>query len=144
MSIHSKTPLRTSERRELQRIQLKRQARLRSSSLLIIIVLTWLVDMIALQSDLLIPKGVALGALINWIAQTVFAWFAFRYTGAQARQLIVGQLYIGQVVKWFIVLLGFGLIFATIKPISAGAVIFGFIAMQIGHLISLWQIRNNS
>ena len=144
MSTQSNTPLRASERKELQRIKLRRQARLRSSSLLIIIIVTWLLDVTLLQSNLLIVKGVALGALINWIAQAIFAWFAFRYTGAQARHSIVGQLYIGQIVKWFVVMLGFGLVFATIKPISAGAVIIGFIAMQIAHFISLWQIRQKS
>ncbi|SJM38027.1 F0F1 ATP synthase subunit I [Psychrobacter pasteurii] len=144
MTTHSNTPLRASERKELQRVQLRRQARLRSSSLLIIIVIAWLLEMTLFKSNLLIPKGVALGAFINWFAQGVFAWFAFRYTGAQARQAIVSQLYLGQIIKWFVVMLGFALVFITIHPISAGAVIFGFIAMQIGHFISLWQIRKNS
>lgn len=144
MTTHSNTPLRASERKELQRVQLRRQARLRSSSLLIIIVIAWLLEMTLFKSNLLIPKGVALGAFINWFAQGVFAWFAFRYTGAQGRQAIVSQLYLGQIIKWFVVMLGFALVFITIHPISAGAVIFGFIAMQIGHFISLWQIRKNS
>lgn len=144
MSIDSNTPLRASERKELQRLKLRRQARLRSSSLLIIIIVTWLVDVTLLKSNLLITKGVALGALINWIAQAIFAWFAFRFAGAQARHSIVGQLYIGQIVKWFVVMLGFGLVFATLKPISAGAVIFGFIAMQVAHFITLWQLRQTS
>lgn len=144
MTTHSNTPLRASERKELQRVQLRRQARLRSSSLLIIIVIAWLLEMTLFKSNLLIPKGVALGAFINWFAQGVFAWFAFRYTGAHARQAIVSQLYLGQIIKWFVVMLGFALVFITIHPISAGAVIFGFIAMQIGHFISLWQIRKNS
>lgn len=149
MLSHSKTPLRASQRKEQQRLKLRRQARIRSGILLVIIIVACFVDFIFLSRDtnggslanLTIARSVAVGALLNWIAQTVFTSFVFRYTGAQARHNIVGQLYLGQIVKWVIVIVGFSIIFMTIKPLSAAAVITGFILMQIGHFITLWQSR---
>ncbi|PNK60550.1 ATP synthase subunit I [Psychrobacter sp. FDAARGOS_221] len=141
MFTHSNTPLRASQRKELQRIKLRRQARLRSTMLLAIIVVTWLVDATLIKSDLLVTKGATCGALINWAAQSVFAWFVFRYTGAQAKHSIVGQLYLGQITKWIVTLAGFALVFYAASPLSVGAVIYGFVLMQLAHFISLWRIR---
>ncbi|WP_227672890.1 ATP synthase subunit I [Psychrobacter lutiphocae] len=141
MVTHSNTPLRASQRKDLQRQKLKRQVRLSSTMLLCIILITWLIDASVLNSKLLITQGITLGAFINWLAQSIFAGLVFRYTGAQAKHSIVGQMYLGQIIKWVVVISGFGLVFFAIKPISAGAVIFGFIAMQMGHFISLWKFR---
>lgn len=141
MTHNSNTPLRASERKALLQDQLRRQAWLRSSSLLMIIVMAYMVDLMLFNSNLLIAKGVALGAFVNWMAQTMFSWFAFRYTGAKARQAIVGQMYMGQIIKWLVVMVGFSLIFVGIRPISAGAVITGFIMMQIAHFLSLWRLQ---
>ncbi|WP_338412398.1 ATP synthase subunit I [Psychrobacter raelei] len=149
MSIQSKAPLRASQRKELQRQKLRRQARLRALVLLVIIGAAWIIDFAFFNNTtsndsayaFIIAKSVALGALLNWVAQTVFAWFIFRYSGAQARQNIVGSLYFGQIVKWVIVIAGFSLIFMTIKSLSAAAIVVGFMTMQIGQFLTLWKIR---
>ena len=146
---HSKTPLRASQRKEQQRLKLRRQARLRASILLVIIVVACIVDYIFLNTgtsndqapSFIAAKSIALGALLNWFAQTVFAWFVFRYSGAKAKNNIVGQMYVGQIIKWIIVIAGFSVIFMTIKSLSAASVVLGFVAMQIGHFIALWKIR---
>lgn len=83
-------------------------------------------------SVLLWSKGFALGALLNYLGTWIFAVFTFRHTGSQARQRIVYHMYLGEMAKWTISLLGFALIFITITPLNALAVFIGFMAMHIG------------
>lgn len=146
---HSNTPLRASQRKLLQRQNLRRQARMRAGLLLIIIIVTAVVDVTFFSNDggdvnfspLTITKSVALGAALNWIAQSLFAWFVLRYSGANYRHKIVGQMYIGQIIKWVVVICGFSMIFMTIKSLSAVAVILGFIVMQLCNLLILLKNR---
>ena len=121
-------------------IYLKRQAWI----LFILIVLGWIVDVAWLGSDnhtLVIAKSNAIGALLSFATQAVFAGFIFWYTGYRARRHIVSQLYRGQMVKWLLTVCGFALIFITIQPLSAPALFIGFMVMQISHSWMLWHIR---
>lgn len=147
MSTQSNTPLRASERKILQRKNLRRQAKLRAWLLLTIIIVACVVDVAFynnervatgdydISSQFIFAKSVALGATLNWIAQSVFAWFVLRYTGANYKHKIVGQMYVGQIIKWVIVIFGFSSLFLTIKSLSAAAVIIGFIIMQFGNIL---------
>ncbi|MGP4789421.1 ATP synthase subunit I [Psychrobacter sp. 1Y11] len=118
-------------------IYIKRQAWI----LFILIIITWLIDNIWLHSELLVAKSTAIGALLSFITQAVFAGFVFWHTGYRARLHIVNQLYRGQMAKWLLTLFGFALIFITIKPLSAPALFIGFMVMQISHSWMLWRIR---
>ncbi|MBD7947230.1 ATP synthase subunit I [Psychrobacter communis] len=121
-------------------IYLKRQAWI----LFILIVLGWIVDVTWLGNNgntLVIAKSNAIGALLSFAIQAVFAGFIFWYTGYRARRHIVSQLYRGQMVKWLLTVCGFALIFITIQPLSAPALFVGFMVMQISHSWMLWQIR---
>jgi len=118
-------------------IYIKRQAWI----LFILIIITWLIDKIWLHSELLVAKSTAIGALLSFITQAVFAGFVFWHTGYRARLHIVNQLYRGQMAKWLLTLFGFALIFITIKPLSAPALFIGFMVMQISHSWMLWRIR---
>lgn len=160
----TKAPLRASQRRNKQRLKLRRQAKLRGIILLAIILTAWLIDFTFfsggtekllddqfidtksintdfIETKFIVTKSVAIGAILNWLAQSVFSWFVFRYFGAQAKHNIVGQLYVGQIVKWLIVIIGFSIIFMTLKSLSAASIILGFVIMQIGHFITLLQSR---
>jgi len=118
-------------------IYIKRQAWI----LFILIIIAWLVDTIWLHSELTIAKSAAIGALLSFITQAVFAFFIFWYTGYRARQHIVSQLYRGQMSKWLLTVFGFALIFITVQPLSAPALFIGFMVMQISHSWMLWHIR---
>lgn len=118
-------------------LYLKRQAWV----LFILIIIVSLLDMMWLHSQLLIAKSTAIGALLSFMTQAVFAGFIFWYTGYRARLHIVSQLYRGQMVKWLLTVVGFALIFIMIRPLSAPALFIGFIIMQSSQSWALWKIR---
>ena len=118
-------------------IYLKRQAWI----LFILIVIAGIVDVALLHTQLIAAKSLAIGALLSFATQVVFAGFIFWHTGYRARGRIVSQLYRGQMVKWLLTVFGFALIFITIQPLSAPALFIGFMVMQISHSWMLWHIR---
>ena len=118
-------------------VYIKRQAWI----LFILIVSVSMLDVVWLQSELIVAKSTALGALLSFTSQAIFAAFIFWYTGYRARRHIVSQLYRGQMVKWLLTVFGFALIFITIRPLSAPALFIGFIVMQISHSWMLIYVR---
>ncbi len=118
-------------------IYIKRQAWI----LFIFIIVAGMVDTTWLGSELTVAKSAAIGALLSFTTQAVFALFIFRHTGYRARQHIVSQLYRGQLAKWLLTVFGFALIFITVQPLSAPALFIGFMVMQISHSWMLWHIR---
>lgn len=86
-------------------------------------------------------KSVFVGALLHFLAQSVFTFFAYRAEGTRARQQIMLNMYLGQMLKWLISLLGFALIFIYQQPITAALVIIGYFIMQLCHIISMWRLR---
>lgn len=119
-------------------VYIKRQAWI----LFILIIIAWTIDSVWLNSSqLLVAKSTAMGALLSFVTQAVFAFFIFWYTGYRARQHIVSQLYRGQMAKWLLTVFGFALIFITVQPLSAPALFIGFMVMQISHSWMLWHIR---
>ena len=118
-------------------IYIKRQAWL----LFILIIAAWMIDISWLHSQLIIAKSTAIGALLSFITQAVFAFFVFWHTGYRARRHIVSQLYRGQMAKWLLTVFGSALIFITVQPLSAPALFIGFMVMQISHSWMLWHIR---
>lgn len=89
----------------------------------------------------LATKSMMLGALLSYVAQMAFTFIAYRLTGAKARQAIVLHLYLGQVVKWVLTIVGFAMIFMWIKPIIAPVVLLGYILMQFGHNVVMWRSK---
>lgn len=119
-------------------VYIKRQAWI----LFVLILVAWTIDSVWLNSSqLAIAKSTAIGALLSFVTQAVFAFFIFWYTGYRARQHIVSQLYRGQMAKWLLTVFGFALIFITVQPLSAPALFIGFMVMQISYSWMLWHIR---
>ncbi|WP_350562256.1 ATP synthase subunit I [Psychrobacter sp. CAL346-MNA-CIBAN-0220] len=118
-------------------IYLKRQAWI----LFILIVIASLLDVFWLHSELIVAKSTAIGALLSFATQAIFAGFIFWHTGYRARGRIVSQLYRGQMFKWLLTVFGFALIFITIRPLAAPALFIGFMIMQISHSWMLLHIR---
>ncbi|WP_201555705.1 ATP synthase subunit I [Psychrobacter sp. 72-O-c] len=109
--------------------------------LFILIVIASMLDVFWLHSELVVAKSSAIGSLLSFATQAVFAGFIFWHTGYRARRHIVSQLYRGQMVKWLLTVLGFALIFIMIQPLSAPALFVGFIVMQLSHSLMLSYIR---
>ncbi|MCG7412435.1 ATP synthase subunit I [Moraxella nonliquefaciens] len=85
-------------------------------------------------------KSMALGGLLSYIAQCVFTLMAYRTTGARAGRVIMLNMYVGQMIKWVMVLIGFALIFIFVKPIQAFLVILGYFILQVVHVVVMWRI----
>ena len=85
-------------------------------------------------------KSMALGGLLSHIAQCVFTLMAYRTTGARAGRVIMLNMYVGQMIKWVMVLIGFALIFIFVKPIQAFLVILGYFILQVVHVVVMWRI----
>ncbi len=112
--------------------------------LFVAIIIMIVIDMIWLSrtnTEFVIARSFSLGAILSYISHVVFAWFLFRHTSVKAKRHIVRQFYLGEAVKWVISLIGFLLIFITIKPLSAFALLIGFIVMQISHIVTSMSIR---
>lgn len=98
------------------------------------VVIDWLC-----QAQGVIAKSTALGASLAYVAQSAFTYVAYRTVGARFRQVIMLNMYLGQMLKWLLTLVGFALIFMMLKPISALAVMLGYVLMQIVHVLVMWR-----
>lgn len=89
----------------------------------------------------LAAKSVALGAGLCCFASAYFAWQSFRYAGARASKQVMLSMYRGLMGKFAIVMVGFVVIFSSVKPLSAAALFAGFILVQAMSWIApmLWS-----
>ena len=129
-------PAKRSQKDQI-RVYLKRQ----TWALLLVIIVAWLVDSIGFNNELVVAKSAAIGGLLSFTTQIVFALFMFSYTGYQARNRIVSQFFRGQALKWLLTVFGFAFIFIVIKPLAPLAVFIGFIAMKISHVLMLGRLK---
>ena len=129
-------PAKRSQKAQI-RVYLKRQ----TWALLLVIIAAWLVDSIGFNGELVVAKSAAIGGLLSFVTQMVFALFMFSYTGYQARNRIVSQFFRGQALKWLLTVFGFAFIFIMIKPLAPLAVFIGFISMKISHVLMLGRLK---
>lgn len=108
--------------------------------MLCIIIFAWLLDAYYWHSNYIFTKSIALGVSLNGLTHLLFAWVVFRHTGSRARRRIVNNLYLGQMLKWVLTLLGFISAFIFVKPLSAIGMFCGFIIMQCSYIWVLWRI----
>lgn len=129
-------PAKRSQKDQI-RVYLKRQ----TWALLIVIILAWLIDKSWFGGELVVAKSAAIGGLLSFVTQMVFAIFMFSHTGYRARNRIVSQFFRGQALKWLLTVFGFALIFIVIKPLSPLALFIGFIVMKMSHVLMLGRIK---
>lgn len=107
------------------------------------IVLAWIVIAIIISAvagvGLLNAKSFGMGVLLSYVAQSAFTFIAYKKTGAKARQAIMLNMYLGQMIKWLITLLGFAMIFMFAKPMVAWLVVVGYLIMQVTHIVLMWR-----
>ena len=129
-------PAKRSQKDQI-RVYLKRQ----TWALLIVIILAWVIDKSWFGGELVVAKSAAIGGLLSFVTQMVFAIFMFSHTGYRARNRIVSQFFRGQALKWLLTVFGFALIFIAIKPLSPLALFIGFIVMKMSHVLMLGRIK---
>jgi ATP synthase protein I len=98
----------------------------------LVVVQACIIPLIALLSwqlsGVLAAKSAAIGAMIGWLGSGYAAWKSFRH-GGHGRLMLIG-FYQGMAGKFVIVIAGFFIVFRTVHPISAGALLAGFAAVQ--------------
>lgn len=128
----------TRPARQNQQTRIFALQRRQSWLVLLLICLSVGVDLVFGQS-LFVAKSLGLGVVLSYVAQSAFTFIAYRQTGAKARQAIMLNMYLGQMIKWLITLVGFALIFIFIKPIVALLVVVGYLIMQLTHIVVMWR-----
>lgn len=128
----------TRPARQNQQTRIFALQRRQSWLVLLLICLSVGVDLVFGRA-LLTAKSLGLGVVLSYVAQSAFTFIAYRQTGAKARQAIMLNMYLGQMIKWLITLVGFALIFIFIKPIVALLVVVGYLIMQLTHIVVMWR-----
>ncbi len=121
--------------------KIKQSLRYQSWWLFVLVILVIIFDKLWLQSNLAWAKNFICGAVLNFISQYVLTKISFRHQGYLARKHTVNQLYLAEVCRWLISIVGFIIIFLLLKPLLAPIVFLGYIIVQISHIFFLWRLR---
>jgi ATP synthase protein I len=80
------------------------------------------------------------GGLVAVVPQAYFAMLAFRWRGARSARGIVRSGHVGEVGKFLLSVVGFGLVFATLRPLNAPAVFGSYLAMLAIQITGSWLL----
>jgi ATP synthase protein I len=83
--------------------------------------------------DPTLAVSVLLGGLLQLLPSAYFCWYAFRVMGAAQAPLALQQLYRGEVGKFSLTILGFGLVFWLVKPLHSPALFCAYCAMTVSY-----------
>lgn len=73
-------------------------------------------------------RSALFGGLLAVIPNAIFVSWAFRHAGARQAPSMVSDFYIGEALKFVATVIGFGLVFVLVKPLSAGWLFATYIA----------------
>ena len=79
--------------------------------------------------------SILLGGLIFWLPNTYFSVYAFRFHGASAAVQILRSMYLGEVGKFVLTLVGFALTFTTVQPLNVISLFIAYISMVLSHYL---------
>jgi ATP synthase protein I len=88
----------------------------------------------------LVAISFVLGGLIAVIPNAWFALGVFRWRGASVARQSVRAGYAAEMGKFLLSIAGFGLVFATVRPLAGGAVFGGYITMVVVQVIGAWWL----
>ena len=88
----------------------------------------------------LLANSSALGALIAVIPQAWFAYRVFRWRGASAARRMARASYVAEMGKFVLVVTGFIMVFAFVRPLAAWAVFAGYGVMLIIQVMGAWML----
>jgi len=95
--------------------------------------------------DPLVANSSALGALIAVVPQAWFTYRLFRWRGASLVKEIARASYAAEIGKILLAVSGFVLVFALVRPLSAGAVFAGYGVMLFIQIVGAgWLMRASS
>jgi ATP synthase protein I len=109
------------------------------------ITLTQLAVLAALSLFLLVidsvyAVSVLSGGLIAILPQAYFANRIFKWRGGSSGRVIARSGYVGLIGKFVLSIMGFAIVFATLRPIEGLAVFAGFLAMLTIQIIGSWLL----
>ena len=107
---------------------------------LILIVLGVVAD-VMMSAGWLIAKGICAGVVLAYVMQFVSTKLSFIKGGAA--KMTMG-IYMAEMIKWGLALVGFSLIFKFAKPISTAAVLAGFIVMYGAAMILFFVVQTKA
>jgi ATP synthase protein I len=96
--------------------------------------------LLLLAIDKVVAYSVLGGGLVAVVPQAYFAVLAFRWRGARSARGIVRSGNVGEVGKFLLSVIGFALVFATLRPIDALAVFGGYLAMLAIQITGSWLL----
>lgn len=123
-----------------QRTDILKQQKKSLVWLMLLILLAILLDFGFFAGQMRFAKSLTCGILLAYLSNVLFAWYAYKETRARFRQQIVHNMYLGQMLKWLVVIAGFALIFAKLTTI-AWAVVLGYALMQVLYSVQLLLTR---
>lgn len=124
-----------------RRIDVLKQQKKSLVWLVLLILLAILLDFGFFAGQMRFAKSLTYGGVLAYLSNILFAWYAYKETRARFRQQIVHNMYLGQMLKWGVTILGFALIFSQLATM-AWAVILGYAFMHLMHSISMLMIRH--
>lgn len=88
-----------------------------------------------------LAKSILIGGIIYWIPNAYFAFYAFRYRGAQATAYVLRSMYRGEFGKFVLTGVGFAIVFTSVEPLNPGGLFTAFIGMTVWQWLftSRWQ-----
>lgn len=123
-----------------RRIDVLKQQKKSLVWLILLILLAILLDFGFFTGQMRFAKSLTYGGVLAYLSNILFAWYAYKETRARFRQQIVHNMYLGQMLKWLVVIAGFALIFAKLTTI-AWAVVLGYALMQVLYSVQLLLAR---
>ncbi len=84
-------------------------------------------------------KNILSGGLVAWLGYYIFTKIALRQSGYRFRKQVVHNFYIGQMVKWLVVLIGFAVVFSQVQPLKPIWVFVGFFILQVTNIILTYK-----
>lgn len=124
-----------------RRKQIWQQQKKQLTWLLLLVFLGIAVDYAFLAGQMMFAKSLFYGSLLAYASNLVFVWQVYKETRARFRQQIVHNMYLGQMLKWGVTILGFALIFSQLATV-AWAVVLGYVLMHTLHSISMLTMRH--
>lgn len=124
-------------KRNHQTLIYQRQKR-QSYAMLGVIVIGVITSLVMGDAQYAIAKGMAMGSIVAYIAQSAFTYIAYHTTGARYARQIMLNMYLGQMAKWLITLVGLALTFIYLPTANAIAVIIGYLLMMIAHSVTMF------
>ncbi len=85
-----------------------------------------------------------LGGLIAILPHAWFTYRVFRKSGARSARQIAHGSYVAEVGKFVLAVTGFGVVFAMVRPLSAGAVFAGYGVMIVIQVTGAWWLLRAS